>query len=240
MFLEEVRNSLIDSEERDRMMDDLTGLIETGFTSETLLADIQSLQNREPYELRAWRIGEAFAEVFLEKKFVCRFHWNELRDARNPRGNKTGADLVGFIDIDGTILFLFGEVKTSSETKNRPPQVMTNADGIEKQLSDLYNSKEKRKILIEYLASKTRNLSNNEQFKVDYQSALESYYSNNCYNCQLIGVLVRDVNPDETDVSISYNKLKNIILDPCGLKLIAVYVPIEKSKWEDMISGKIK
>jgi len=47
----------------------------------------------------------------LEKHFHCRLYWNELRDTRNLKGNKTGADLVSLIEVDNEILFLFGEVK---------------------------------------------------------------------------------------------------------------------------------
>lgn len=219
---------------QDRILE-LTGLLETGFSqSENLLADIQSLENATPDDLRDWRIGEAFAEVILEEKFQCRFHWNELRDARNPKGNKTGADLVGFIESEGNVLFLFGEVKTSSETTNRPPQVMTKADGIENQLKDLYNDSNKRQILITYLKSKTIELPDLHPFKIDYNRALRSYYAIN-QTYQLIGVLIRDVEADDRDVSISYNRIKTTILNPIGLKLIALYTSIQKSNWSKII-----
>ena len=163
--------------QQDRLSE-LAGLLETGFSqSDNLLADIQALEKAEPEDLRTWRIGEALAEVVLEENFQYRFRWNERRDARNPKGNKTGADLVGFIESEGSVLFLFGEVKTSSETANRPPQVMTNEVGIENQLKDLYNDKNKRQILITYLKSKTRDLPDFHPFKVDYNLALRSYYA---------------------------------------------------------------
>lgn len=230
-----VFNNLIDVEvNQDRILE-LTGLLETGFSqSEYLLADIQALENAEPEDLRNWRIGEALAEVILENNFQCRFHWNELRDARNPKGNKTGADLVGFIESEGNVLFLFGEVKTSSEIANRPPQVMTNADGIENQLKDLYNYRNKRQILITYLKSKTRDLPDSHPFKVDYNLALRSYYAIN-QSYQLIGVLIRDVVADHKDVSISYNRIKTTILNPIGLKLIAFYTSIQKSNWRNIV-----
>jgi hypothetical protein len=234
-----VFDSLLDIEVHQDRLSELTGLLETGFSqSENLLADIQALENAEPEDLRNWRIGEALAEVILEENFQCRFHWNELRDARNPKGNKTGADLVGFIESEGSVLFLFGEVKTSSETANRPPQVMTIADGIESQLKDLYNDRNKRHILITYLKSKTRDLPEEHPFKLDYNSALLSYYGN-IQLYQLIGVLVRDINPDERDLLISYNRIKTIILKPIGLKLIALYTSIQKSNWRNIITSKI-
>ena len=230
-----VRNNLLDREVQSLILNDLTGLLGTGFSSENILADIQALENAEPADLREWRIGEAMAEVVLEENFQCRFHWNELRDSRNPKGNKTGADLVGFIESANGVLFLFGEVKTSSEIINRPPQVMTKSDGIENQLKDLYTHRWKRQILITYLKSKTMALSTDNSFKKDYDLAFRNYYLSEQY--QLIGVLIRDVQPDDRDVSHSYNKIKSTILHPVGLKLIALYTSIPSVEWNEIIKG---
>ncbi len=235
-----VFDNLLDIEVHQDLISELTGLLETGFNqSENLIADIQALENAEPEDLRDWRIGEALAEVVLKENFHCRFHWNELRDARNPKGNKTGADLVGFIESEGNVLFLFGEVKTSSETANRPPQVMTNADGIENQLKNLYNDRNKRQILITYLKSKTIELPDLHPFKIDYDKALRSYYAIS-QSYQLIGLLVRDVETDHKDISISYNRIKTTILSPIGLKLIALYTSIQKSNWGNIITRNIE
>lgn len=229
-----VFDNMIDVEVRDSMLTDLTELLDTGFSSENLLADIQALENAVPEDLRTWRIGEAMAEVVLEQYFQSRFHWNELRDARNPKGNKTGADLVGFIEIEGNVFFLFGEVKTSSETSHTPPQVMTkNDNGTEDQLKELYTNRNKRNILIRYLLSKTLKLPDDHQFKIDFKKAVQTFYESEQY--QLIGVLIRDVSPDESDVSLSYNKIKTTILDPVGLKLIALYTSIKQEEWSKII-----
>jgi hypothetical protein len=231
-----VRDSLLDRGEQEMFLEDLAGLSTTGFASERVLADIQAIQEEDPIDKRTWRIGEAFAEVALENHLGVRFHWNELRDTRNPKGNKTGADIVGFIEVNGDVLFLFGETKTSSETGNRPPQVMTGAKQMEAQLKDLYNSEEKRRILVKYLANKTRNLSNDHPFKTDYKNALRNYYLENHPNYQLIGVLIRDIEHDEEDLRASYERLRNTILDPKGIRLIACYVPAAKEKWEEIIN----
>ena len=231
-----VRENLLDREERDDALERLRALRdETGFeANEGLLADIQALEDSN-VQVQNFRIGEAYAEVILEQEFSCRFYWNELRDARNPKGNKTGADLVGFIAIEGQILFLFGEVKTSSETANRPPQVMTGADGIESQLSDLFRNRGKRKILISYLQNKMRLFPENHPFKLDFISGLRRYYSN-LETYQLIGVLIRDVEPDERDLSLCYGRLRTQILEPVGLKLLALYLPIQQKDWLDIIN----
>jgi hypothetical protein len=232
----EVKDKLLDTTQRNEMLLILEALkSETGFEkSETLLADIQFLLNNS-VEVQDFRIGEAFAEVCLEKHFNCRFYWNELRDARNPKGNKTGADLVGFIEIENEILFLFGEVKTSSEQKS-PPQVMTNPTGIENQLKDLYKDQNKRLILISYVQNKI-GLSNNSNFKNDFNSAVKNYYRQNEGKYMLYGILVRDTEVNENDIKVCYNKLKNEILDPIGLKLLAIYVSISKHQWLKIING---
>ena len=225
-----VKDNLIDRDQRNELLDSLLTLrADTGFNSkEQLLADIQALENNE-VSAQQFRIGEAFAEIILEEHFECRFHWNELRDARNPKGNKTGADLVGFIEIDGQVLFLFGEVKTSSE-KSYPPQVMTYEKGMEKQLCDLCDKSYKRRILISYLQNKARMFMEDHPFREDFNASLKAYYSSNG-NYHLTGVLVRDTEPIDKDVSESYLRIKEQILEPTGLKLLALYVPVKKSEW---------
>ena len=231
-----VRDNLLDREERDDTLERLMALkADTGFSmSEGLMADIKALED-ENIQLQNFRVGEAYAEVFLEQEFSCRFYWNELRDARNPKGNKTGADLVGFIEVDGQVLFLFGEVKTSSETASKPPQVMTGADGIEIQLRDLFNNRQKRQILISYLKSKMRLFPEGHPYKIDFDLGLRAYYSNP-EEYQLIGVLIRDVESDTRDLSISYGRLNTRILKPIGLKLLALYLPIQQKDWLTIIN----
>lgn len=231
-----VKDNLLDREERDDTLDQLRAKIhESGFdATDGLMGDIQALED-DNIQVQNFRVGEAYAEVILEQAFSCRFYWNELRDARNPRGNKTGADLVGFIEVEGQVLFLFGEVKTSSETANRPPQVMTGAHGIESQLRDLYNNRTKRQILISYLKSKMRLFPEGHPFKVNFDAGFRAYYSNP-ENYQLIGVLIRDIEHDERDLSLSYGRLSTRILDPIGLKLLALYLPIQQKDWLNIIN----
>lgn len=234
-----VKDNLLDREEIEETTDGLKSLLEeTGFhANKDLLADIQALESPE-VQAQNFRIGEAYAEVILEQEFVCRFHWNENRDARNPKGNKTGADLVGFIEVDEQTLFLFGEVKTSSETANRPPQVMTGADGMEKQLKDLYEDRNKRQILISYLQNKVRHFSEEHPFNKDFNASLRTYYADSNY--QLIGVLVRDVDGDNRDVSISYERLSTHILEPNGIKLVALYLPIKQADWQSILNESLE
>jgi hypothetical protein len=234
-----VMENLQDREEWQDSLDRLRALSEeTGFeASEGLLADIQALENDE-IQVQQFRVGEAYAEVILEQEFTCRFHWNENRDTRNPKGNKTGADLVGFIEVEDQILFLFGEVKTSSETANRPPQVMTGSKGIESQLRELYNNRSKRLVLISYLKNKMRHFPSQHPFRTDFEASNREYYRSDNYH--LIGVLVRDVEYEENDLSLSYGRLKRHILEPNGIKLLAMYLPIPKENWVEVINNSTK
>ncbi|MBK9256326.1 MAG: hypothetical protein IPM42_12635 [Saprospiraceae bacterium] len=235
-----VKDNLIDLEERKDTNERLRTLRdETGFdVSDGLLADIMALEN-EDVDVQNFRVGEAYAEVILEQTFSCRFYWNELRDARNPKGNKTGADVLGFIEVDGKVLYLFGEVKISSETVNRPPQVMTGAKGIESQLRDLYNNRAKRQILISYLKNKMRLFPEAHPFKFDFDSGFRAYYSNP-EDYHLVGVLISDLEPNERDLSLSYGRLRNQILEPVGLKLLALYLPIPQKEWMQIINAKVE
>lgn len=223
-----VKDTLLDEEQRETLLDAMRALEkETGFSPKGLMVDIQALENGV-LKTPSWRIGEALAEVVLENNFQCRFHWNELRDARNPRGHKTGADIVGFIEVDGEVLFLFGEVKTSSQITCKPPSVMTDkGTGMENQLRKLYSDRNKRLVLISYLQNKAKLFGNDHLFRKDFDCALKNYYK----KYQLIGVLIRDVKSDKEDIFKSYNRLKEQILEPTGLKLLALYIPIPKAEW---------
>jgi hypothetical protein len=134
--------------------------------------------------------------------------------------------VTSVIKFEGEVLFLFGEVKTSSEDR-RPPQVMTCEKGLENQLRDLYKDEKKRLILIKYLGNKARLYPEGHIFKEDYNAAIRTYYSpNNLTKYQLMGILIRDIEPSEEDLSRSYQRLREEILEPVGLKLIAIYVPL--------------
>lgn len=231
-----VKDVLLDKPQRQEMLTMLQTLQQdTGFQqSQTLLQDIEALQN-ENVDVQIFRVGEALAEVVLQEHFSCRFYWNELRDARNPKGNKTGADLVGFIEAGNEVLFLFGEIKTSSEQKS-PPQVMTNPGGIENQLKDLYQDRDKQFILISYIKNKL-SLIGKEDFQKDFNQAIRTYYQQNAGKYLLYGVLVRTTEINENDIKPSYERLKEEILEPIGLKLLAIYVPIAKKAWLNIMNG---
>ena len=67
-----------------------------------------------------WRVGESFAQCFLEDCWFAKFPYPTSRDLKNPNASLAGADLVGFYHKDGETAFLFGETKTSHEEKHPP------------------------------------------------------------------------------------------------------------------------
>lgn len=73
-------------------------------------------------EKRNWVAGEALAEAFLEEEHEVYFPWNMERDKRHPNATLPGPDIVGFIHVNGSWRFAFGEVKTSSDSR-QPPRV---------------------------------------------------------------------------------------------------------------------
>lgn len=166
-----------------------------------------------------WRIGEIIAECILEDKYDARFHYNDSRDAKNTRGNTTGADLVGFCDVDDNTYFLFGEVKTSSDEKT-PPQVLYTKTGMIEQLEDLKRNRDKRHDLVKWIFGKAKNMDGS--FLEDCKKAILLYVKND-ENVQLIGVLVRDTNPNKRDLDSRAKTLHNNLSDQMRVKLISIY-----------------
>lgn len=167
------------------------------------------------------------AECYLEDFEKIRFYYPPSRDARNPKANLQGADLVGFIDIDETTtIFLFGEVKTSGD-KNSPPQVMRGESGMINELRRIKNDPSLREAIIRWLGFKVKDLPDDDPFKKDYRKALKIYIKDDAENKYfLLGVLVRDTTPRDTDLKSRYESLKSELTRKVRLKLIALYIPI--------------
>ena len=187
----------------------------TGFDSKNLQDIFENTENN----VKIFRIGELVAEKILESRYTAKFAYNSDRDLKNPNSNNTGADLVGFIkNEDGAVNFLFGEVKTSDESKH-PPSVMYGRDGMIDQLVELGTGYEKLNCLVKWLFSKCIKDSSVER---DISEALGGYIKDKS-NVQLIGVLVRDTTPNELDLKNRYSALKEKISSQYGVRLLAVY-----------------
>jgi hypothetical protein len=205
-------------------------LILTGFKANEELVRIFSLDG----QTNEWRIGEAFAEYFLETERGAQFYWNELRDQRNINSNKTGADLVGFVDLDSSTVFLFGEVKTSNDP-TAPPNVFYGKTGMVKQLEDLIGDQSKICTLIRYLGIKAMLHNPLHPFRIHYELALKNFTENQS-KYLLFGILVRDTDGNEKDLKSRYKNLKSKIDKLPGVELIALYMPIKQSEWGALVN----
>lgn len=229
-FPNEVKTRLLDSEGTDELVN---GLSKAEFGSD-FLYNILSLDDSFE-EHPDWRIGEAFAELVLEEDYGVRFHYNELRDARNPRGNKTGADIVGFVEMEGKTVFVFGEVKSSNDTR-RPPQVLYGKTGLINQLEGLIEKPTKRGELIRYLGFKVIDKDDTSPFREDFISALRAYKEDSS-SFFLFGVLIRDVDPEERDLRARYLGLVGNIEQSTGLNLSALYLPFSMESWNEILNN---
>jgi hypothetical protein len=93
-------------------------LEDTGFGDAELNETFTSFNGLEP-----WRIGESFAESWLEVHRQCLFPWKTQFDIRSLKASLPGVDMVGITNRGNEQYFAFGEVKTSSDSNN-PPGVM--------------------------------------------------------------------------------------------------------------------
>ena len=188
----------------------------TGFDSKNL----QDVFNTMP-AISNFRIGELVAEEIVENRYNARFTYNSDRDLKNPNSNNTGADLVGFIEMeDGAVNFLFGEVKTSC-AEAAPPGVMYGATGMIDQLADLGTKPYKLNALVKWIFSKC---CSDQDLKVQsYIKEAMEHYASDQSSVQLIGVLVRDTEPNELDLKNRYGDLKDKLDGSHNVQLLAVY-----------------
>lgn len=173
----------------------------TGFDSENLQAVFDTMP-----KVSNFRIGELVAEKIVESRYSAKFTYNSDRDLKNPNSNNTGADLVGFIEMeDGAVNFLFGEVKTSEEHTN-PPGVMYGSTGMIDQLVELGTNSDKLKSLVKWIFIKCN--SDKDLLVQKYIREAMQHYVKDRSSIQLIGALVRDTNPNEMDLKNRYIDLK--------------------------------
>lgn len=191
-------------------------------------------ENRKKHS--CWRIGEAVAECVLEDSGRARFYYDSCRDLKNPNANNTGADIVGFCDIDGETLFLFGEVKTSNSPSS-PPSVVYGRTGMIEQLKGLQTDENKRNNLVKWITSKTKLLP--KAFENDLSKALCTYIKSNRKKVQLVGVLVRDTEPNELDLKNRAKSLEKNASPLMKVWLFALYThfSMDNDAWITAMNG---
>ena len=211
-----VASRLYDEEENTEFEMYLKGISNAGFMRENLDAVLAAYAE----QIDGWVVGEAMAEAFLTHEHDIVWPWNMKRDKRNPKSSLAGADLVGFRVEGSKVQFAFGEVKSSSESR-QPPQVMRGSDGMTNQIKNLSKDLSLISTLIRWLFSRCRTASHKELFN----SALKSFDDSRGKAISLYGVLIRDTQPNEKDLKNSGRKLAEVIVPSTTCYLFAVYIP---------------
>ena len=230
-FSNRVRKRSYDVEGTDGLVQEFSDVANTGFEINELENTFSSSPSAEP-----WKIGEAFSECYLEDHNNIRFPYSNSRDLKNPKSGLAGADLVGFFYDDDVTLFLFGEVKTSSE-KKYPPRVVSGRSGLRQQLEGIKSCRSIRNFLVMWLGFKIQHLDDSNQDKLDYKNALRTYLTTN-QQIKDIGVLIRDVIPKKSDLESRFNALKTNLHPKMQLELLALYFSFPASTFVDKVGGQ--
>lgn len=188
--------------------DYLHNMRDTGF-------DTADLEDELTYKISKSDWGEYFAYHQLETSFNISIPWPSQWDKKKNTHSLPGADIIGLRNNNGSVTFVFGEVKTSEEMRH-PPQVVTkNSDGLITQLKKFTD----RKIianLIQWLLIK----SEGKSWESDFHSALTHYLEHDHYfSC--VGILVRDTEPAIDDLACIPERLTLT----CNVQLFAFYLP---------------
>jgi hypothetical protein len=131
------------------------------------------------------------------------------------------------------VFFLLGEVKTSSDA-SAPPGVMVGGTGMIWQLCENASRLDIQHALLKWLRSRCstpdlRNL---------YRDALKRFVASTGKEVLLVGVLVRDTQPNELDLKNRAAALAKTVKAPAKAELHAFYVPPELGKWPALVRGK--
>ncbi len=212
-----VAKIIFDTEETARLTLLIESIPDTNFTS----VSIQGVFSSRSIP-KNWRVGEALAEVYLVYNHACQFPWPNSRDEKKSGSSLPGADLVGFHKHGSTYRFAFGEVKTSCESRY-PPGVMYGRSGFKQQLEDLKGDQTIRDDLVKYLAHRAANSTWLDQFI----EAAKRYFSNSG-DCQIFGILIRDVPPNGDDLHSRTNRLGLNCANPMSIRLFAFYLPTNR------------
>jgi len=216
-----VRARVTDQDFEAQLAQDLQALA----TTEMATATLGNLLKAKVAPLD-WEIGEALAECLLEEEFGVRWPWNENRDRKTPRASLPGADLVGLLDDGDDTVFLFGEVKTSSDA-NTPPGVLAGRGGLINQIDTLAISGEIHLALVRWLAARCKGTTLWDKF----QKACTRYLNSNGKDVALVGVLLRDTQPHLDDLRTRGEALAARDEQQPRMRLDAWYAPRVISSW---------
>lgn len=211
-----VKDILQDTAGNKEMQALLGSVVSTEFEQEglrELLAEETVLNN--------WRVGEAIAEAFVADRGGCVFPWPTGRDLKNPNASPAGCDLTGFQrlhDAEFPYRFAFGEIKTSAEKKS-PPGVVTD---LGKQLHHLRDNRNVKGALCRYLGHHAVRAN----WEYMFQSAVKRYLRSDTTDVAVYGVLVRDIEPDTSDISGRASELAVGCPAQTHIQMYALYLPL--------------
>lgn len=221
---EVIRPRLADAE--SSFESDLQGMATTGMATEYVERLLKAVP--EPTD---WEVGEALAECALRSDWGREVHWpwNTVRDRRTPRASLPGADLVGFCRHDEKVTLLFGEVKTSTD-RATPPNVMYGGSGMTWQLEQSAIRMDIQHTLLKWLHARC----GTDRYHNFYKQAVGHYLRSEGKDLLLVGVLIRDTNPDERDLKNRAEALSHRLASPTRIDLIAWYLPVPIADWGNL------
>lgn len=224
-----VKARVDDDEAQDPFAVELLGMATTGMATEF----VEKLLRAVPEE-KSWAVGEALAECVLaddETREIC-WPWNLVRDRRTPRASLPGADLVGFCKEGDAVLLLFGEVKTSSDTST-PPNVMNGSGGMTWQLKDEATRLDIHHALLKWLRARCKS----DEHRALYRAAVCRYVRSLGREILLVGILLRDTEPNELDVKARAKALAKSLGRPTRIEITAWYLPVPITDWPALLHG---
>ena len=228
MFLRDVVGQRV-ADEESGFAADLRGLATTDMATE----QVEHLLRSVP-DPKGWEIGEALAECVLREDSGHGMYWpwNTVRDRRTPRASLPGADLVGFCRLDGAIWLTFGEVKTSSEAK-APPNVMAGGSGMGWQLEKSAKHLDIQRTLLQWLHTRC----SHERDRSMYEAAVKHFLESQGKKLLIVGVLIRDTQPNEADLQGRGKALASTLPAPTRVELFAWYLPVPIAQWPALLRG---
>ena len=220
-----------------RVRDDASGFEEALralATTDMASEQLERLRCATP-DTKSWEIGEALAECFLETEpylDVC-WPWNTMRDRRTPRASLPGADLVGFCRQEDDFWLLIGEVKTSSDASS-PPGVMSGKDGMISQLAEGATRLDIHYALLKWLHARC---AGDSDLRGMFEAAVYRYLASSGEALFLVGVLIRDTSPKETDLRNRGIALAGQLPGQACAELHAWYLPITIRDLPSLMEG---
>lgn len=213
---------LIDLEDQAEFEADLNALATTDYATETLTSLLRSTTRPQN-----WELGESLAEILLADEHGVRWPWNHARDKRTPKASLPGKDLIGFIESGTGFALLFGEVKSSSDSRT-PPNLMYGPDGMISQLAEAACERPEQLCLLKWLRRRCKHT----ELWALFENAVARFLSSRGSDIVIWGILVRDTSPNERDLKVRAAALATKAATAKRVELDAWYFPIPIRDWE--------